>query len=136
MNLHLEVKGFDLTQAIENYLNKKLKNIRKFTKRARGKHEIWIELSKTTKHHKKGSYFQAKIDIEMKNRTIHAQERGESIYEAIDKMEADINRELKHYKDKYITKERKQARIWKRFLRLSPLARRDMRGKRDKEEGI
>ena len=136
MNIHTKSTSFTMSQSIENYLNKKLKTIKKLLPYVKGKHEVWVELSKTTRHHHKGNYFEAKIDIILKNRTIHAEERSESIFSAIDKMEIRIIRELKHYKDKFFAKERRQARTWKAITHFSPLAFVKRKGGRNKEEGI
>lgn len=134
MNLHTQTKGFEITRAIEHYLDKRLRTIRRVLKRVPGKREIWIELSKITQHHHKGNYFEAKIDVALKNKTLHAEERAESLYEAIDKMEARIVRELKHYKDKTIAKDLRQARRWKALTRLSPLIIIRRKGQRRRNE--
>ncbi len=136
MNIHIKTTGFTLTPAIENYLAKRLKNIKKLLGYTKGKRDVWVELEKITKHHHKGNFFEASIDIALKKRTIHAEERGEGLYEAIDKMESRIIRELKHYKDKFIAKEKRQARVWKKLMRLSPFAFTRKKGVRDREEGI
>ena len=136
MNLHTNVTGFEMTPAIQNYLDKRLKNVKKLVSYAPGKQEIWVELEKTSQHHNKGNYFESRIDIALKNRTIHEEERAENLYEAIDKMESKITRELKHYKDKFFSKELRQARKWKLLTHLSPLSfMRNLR-KRDREEGM
>jgi len=136
MQIHKTTKGFELTGAIEKYLDKKLNVIKKLIDYAPGKHETWIELAKTTQHHNKGNYFESKIDIALKNRTIHAQERGESLYEAIDKMEARVIRELKHYKDKFSAKERRQARKWKALTHFSSAVFSRKKGGRNRDEGM
>ena len=136
MLLHTNTTGFEITPAIEGYLNKKLKNIKKLLGYSKGKRDVWVELSKITQRHSKGSLFEAKIDIALKKRTIHAEEREERLYDAIDKMEARIIRELKHYKDKYIAKEKRKARTIKALMRFSPLAIIKRKGWRNKEEGM
>lgn len=130
------MSGFSTTQAIESYLDKRLKTVKDLLPYAKGKHEVWIELSKTSQHHHKGNYFEAKIDIALKKRTIHAEERAETIYEAIDKMEKRIIRELKHYKDKFQAKERRQARKLKAMMRFSPLVFVKKKGWRNRQEGM
>ena len=136
MQIHIKTKEFEMTDAIQKYLDKKLKVIQKLVEYAPGKHEVWIELLKTTQHHNKGKYFESKIDIALKKRTIHAQERGENIYEAIDKMEARVVRELKHYKDKYSAKERRQARKWKALTHFSSAVFSKKKSWRNKDEGM
>ena len=125
-----------MTPAIEGYLDKKLKNIKKLLGYSKGKRDVWVELSKTTQRHSKGAFFEAKVDIALKKKTIHAAERDERLYDAIDKMEARIIRELKHYKDKYISKEKRRARALKTFMRFSPLAIIKKKGWRNREEGM
>jgi ribosomal subunit interface protein len=136
MQIHIKTTGFDMTEAIENYLDKKLKNVKRLIGFAPGKREVWIELSKTTQHHNKGNYFEAKIDIELKRKPIHEMERAENLYEAIDKMESKIGQELKHYKDKSVSKDLRQARKWKLLTHLSPFAFIKRKGQRDKGEGM
>jgi len=125
-----------MTPGIQDYLDKKLVNIKELLWHAPGKHEMWIELSKTTAHHLKGNFFEVKVDIELKKRNIHIEERAETLYAAIDKVDSILTQELKHYKDKFTAKNMRQARIWKKLMRLSPMAFIYQKGKREREEGM
>lgn len=134
--IKLQGTNLDLTPQIKDYLNEKLEDIDKFLSNAAGTQEAQVELAKTTGHHQKGEIYRAEIMISLKGKTVRAESTEEDIRQAIDEIKEDISREIKKYKEKKTTEGRKGARLFKKLLSLSPLARGNEEETQEIEEEI
>jgi ribosomal subunit interface protein len=56
-----------------------------------------IEIGKTTKHHKNGKIFYAEINLELPHRLLRATVEAEDLYEAIDRVKEELEREILRY---------------------------------------
>ena len=92
MSINIKATNIELTDAIRNYVNNKLKGIEKFVK----KDEIssYIEVGKTTNHHRKGDFFKAEFNMEISGSKFYAVSEQEDLYRAIDETKADIIRQV------------------------------------------
>jgi len=88
MNINIKATNMDLTSAISDYVNKRLSGIEKFTK----EEEIiaYVEVGKTTNHHKRGDVFKAEFNIEISGVKFYTFSEKEDIYEAIDDAKKEI----------------------------------------------
>lgn len=98
MNINIKATNMDLTSAISNYVNKRLVGIEKFTK----EEEIiaYVEVGKTTNHHKQGDVFRAEFNIEISGVKFYTFSEKEDIYEAIDDAKKEIIRQINNNKEK------------------------------------
>lgn len=121
----IKIKGtnLELTSQVRDYLQQRLEDIDKFLANVGGTQEAEIELAKTTDHHQQGRIYKAEIMISLKGELLRAESKKENIYQAIDDVKDDITREIKKYKEKKSTQSRKKARLFKKIMRISPLAR-------------
>lgn len=76
-----------------------------------------IEFARWTRHHKKGKVWYAEANFALGKRVLRAEAFGENPRESIDILQAELMREVKKFKEKNKTEERKGARIVKRTLR-------------------
>ncbi|MBK5215538.1 MAG: ribosome-associated translation inhibitor RaiA [Candidatus Pacebacteria bacterium] len=98
MNINIKATNLDLTDAIRDYINKRLSGVDKFAKN--GKILTRVEVSKTTNHHKKGDVFRAEFFVEIMGVEYYAFSEVDDLYAAIDATKADIFRQITNKKDR------------------------------------
>ncbi len=96
---HIKATNIELTEAIKEYLEKKIDSLLKFIKEDE---EVLaeIEVGKTTHHHHKGDVFRAEVNVHFKDRQLRAEAVEDDLYKAIDKVKDEIVREVKNVKEK------------------------------------
>lgn len=113
MKTTIKATNLKLTSAIEQYLNKKVGDIDNLLPKSDFELSARIELGKTTFHHQAGNIFRAEINLQVPGKLLRSEAEAETLYAAIDEMKDQIQREIKKYKEKIITKTRKQGRLMK-----------------------
>ena len=114
MRYIIKAKNLDITPSVKTYVEKKVlaslqKRLMKFSKE--GAVIIDIELSRDTRHHKKGEVFRAEVNITIPPKHMfHAETAAEDIRSAIDLLEDAANRSLDVYKGKLVLEPRRRAR--------------------------
>ena len=114
MRFTLKGTQLEITPSLENYLSKKItlplkKRLDSFQKEDAVM--IDIELSRDTKHHKKGEVFRAEATITIPpHHLLRSETKAEDIRSAIDLLENSITRKLELYKGKTKMSVRRQAR--------------------------
>ena len=105
MNIKVVTEGFELTNAIADYIYKKLEVIPKHLNQKAEETLVDVILRDETKH-RKGSGFTAEVNIPVRGGLINVSNEGGDLYAAIDAVKDDLVREL----DKHNTKDRDVAR--------------------------
>jgi putative sigma-54 modulation protein len=118
MKLDIKATNLEITDAISSYVEEKLGDLEKYIPNIKLPLEGKVELARTTLHHKTGDIFRAEMG---------------DIYAAIDAVKDQIREEIKAYKERFITRDRKSGRLAKFINNYSPLSW--LRGKFTKEEG-
>ncbi len=113
----LKGTNLELTKAIENYVEKKVGAIAKLVKRMEPA-KLSVEVGKPSDHHNKGEVFYAEFSADVNGEKFYASESSESLYAAIDKVQADIKRQIIDWKKKHKTKIKREGRNWKSMLRF------------------
>lgn len=114
----------DLSPSISRYIEEKIGGLDKFLKQFDPELiEARIEVGKITRGQRKGDIFRAEINLSLNGHLIRVEETEESLPSAIDLVKDELAREIKHYKEKEITKFIRGARSWKKFWRVNSLAR-------------
>ena len=147
MKINILTKNIKLTPALKNFVEEKINSLEKFAKILQNKQyynhffgkgkprvEVWIEIGKETRHHKKGPFFWAECQMRFPKKSLRSIAKGKNLELAINEVKDELQRELKEYKEKIIVKEKRGARIFKKGLKLSPRARFYRKG-RIREEG-
>src|SRR3989344_1734540 len=99
MNIKIKTTNFNLTPAIQTYLEEKLRLIEKFLP---NDESIFfdVELGKTTRHHQKSDVFKAEVNLTIPGRLIRAVAEEWDLRVAIDKVKDELQRKIKGNKEK------------------------------------
>ena len=97
-NIQIKATNIELTNAIADYVHKKLEHLDRFIKDEN--HTFYIEVGKTTQHHKNGEYYKAEIKMNHAENNFYAESIKDNLYSAIDTAKDEIVRLLTQKKDK------------------------------------
>jgi len=100
-------KTTDLTPSLSLYIENKLSPLAKFVKQfdETGEAQIWLEISRTSQHHRKGDVFMAAADLRLPGKILRGEAKAENIRKAIDLVKQELQAEIAKYKTK-LTKRR------------------------------
>ena len=114
MNISLKGTNIKLNQSIRDYLNEKIVRLaEKLIKKSDELIKLDLEVGRITRHHRHGKVFRAEANLTIGSRNLYADAVGEDLYEAIDLLEEELEREIKKFKTKRVALERKGARTIK-----------------------
>ena len=100
MQIKIRCINFDLTDAIEEYVNKKISSLEKFLE-VKDVTLCEVEIGKTTNHHKSGDIFKAEVNlIQPAHKQVYAVAEEEDLYAAIDIVRDEAERLLVSEKKK------------------------------------
>lgn len=124
MKITIKTKNLELTDALREYINKKIIPIQKFIsilkedtqKKGKALAEVIIEVERTTKHHRKGEIFRAEARIILPKKNIMVEEVSDDLYKAIVEIKKELIIEIKKYKLKISEARRREQRKSKRTL--------------------
>ena len=148
MKTIIKTKNIKLNQALEDFIQEKMDDLEKFLKifqsekyfdhfygKGKPKVEAWVEIAKTTLHHKKGPVFWAECQMRFPKRSLRSTARSKDLRLAITEVKDELQRQLKQYKNKLTAQTKRRARVLKKELKLAPQARFWRKG-RIREEGV
>ena len=104
----IEAAGLEVTPALKAYIYEKLGALEKFEKNKEA--EIFLEVSRTTKHHHKGMVFRAEANLKTGGTMLRAEANGKDIRTAIDEVKDELKREISHAKGKMTARIRRNDR--------------------------
>lgn len=118
MKINIQAKNLTLTPAIRNFIREKIGSLEKFIEVRDGLFEsptgkkrvpviAWVEVGKTTQHHRKGLIFRAECQIELPKYNLRAEAVSERLRSAVVEVKNELQRELKKQKGRMISKRRK-----------------------------
>ena len=102
MNTNIKAGSIELTPAISDYVDKRLKKISDLLGNDPAL-QCDVELSRTTEHHNKGAIFRAEIHIVGSGKDIYVAREETDLYAAIDIVRDEVLREVKAKKAKQIS---------------------------------
>lgn len=137
MKLTIRSTNFSLTPALRVYIDQKLnRDISRLLLGVKYPAQMWVEVGKSTRHHKKGSIFRAEAQIDLPGaKAIRGVSEHVDLRLAIDEVKNELQSQLKRYKGKQEATYKRGARKAKKNLRLSKEARRYRKG-RVLDEGV
>lgn len=99
MNINIKATNMELTVPVSGYINNSLSKIKKFIG---NKDEIiiFVEVAKTTNHHKQGDVFKAEFNLEVSGTKFYVLSEKEDLYKAIDQAKHDMIRQIKGSKER------------------------------------
>ncbi|MEK7531524.1 MAG: ribosome-associated translation inhibitor RaiA [Patescibacteria group bacterium] len=115
INLHIRVSGIAMTEAIEDQIRKKVEHLEKLV--ALKASDLYVEISKTTAHHKSGEFFRAEFSLLSAGEKFRSEEEADDLYSAIDIAKDELAQMLRTRKDKKLSLFRRGAQRVKNMLR-------------------
>lgn len=119
MKIKITTTNIELTSAIENYVEEKMRSTEKFAIPHENEEPVVsVEIGKSTNHHQSGDVFVAEANMTVRGKHFRATSEKDDLYAAIDDMRNEFVRELSSHKDKTQTLVRKGAGMIKNMLRF------------------
>lgn len=111
MKIIIKTEKIKLTPALEENIKEKIGSLEKFVEvlqededayfnQRKARAEAWVEVGKTTLHHKKGPFFRAECQIGHLKKSIRATAEAEDLNQAITEVKDELQVQLKKYKNK------------------------------------
>ena len=113
MKITIKATNIELTQSIRDEAESKIGELEKYIQnfgeqklaiKSKPLYEAWIEVGRTTRHHKKGDIFRAEVQMRLPEKSLRAESENVDLYQAIDEVRNELKAELKKYKEKKIDK--------------------------------
>ena len=115
MQTQITGKHMELTDAIKDYVNKKMLALNKFYNEKIIRAEVVLGVN--SEHHNKGDKFFAECKLDVPGKNLFAVKEEDSLYKAIDKIRDYLELELKKYKlkQRVQSKDKKEGRDDKEY---------------------
>ncbi|MFA6520637.1 MAG: ribosome-associated translation inhibitor RaiA [Candidatus Paceibacterota bacterium] len=120
MQINLQSKNMELTEAIKDYVLKRVTNLEKLLsniKTKAGEVKVSFEVSKSTNHHKAGEVFHADCSITIDGDNFYGSSDNEDLYSAVDEVKEILFNEINKNKDRKQTLFRRGAKSVKKMLK-------------------
>ena len=106
-----------MTDAIRNYVEKKLKGIDRFANTTESQLQIQVEVGRTPSDQESGEVFRAEINLSINGNQFYAVSKKDELYAAIDDVKNEIVRQMKKSKGKDTVAVRKGQRKAKKIIK-------------------
>lgn len=120
MKINLLSKNMELTEAIYEYVEKRVTNLEKLLgkiEESGGEVSVVFEVSQSSKRHKSGDIFHADCLVKIKGEEYYASADESDLYAAVDKIKDTLFREISKDKDRTQTLLHRGARSVKKMLK-------------------
>lgn len=104
MQLTIEHKNIELTDAIRGYAEEKIRMLEKYADIIKAD----VDLGRITNHHQSGEVYFCEAHIFVAGKDFFVKREEEDIYKAVDKVKDHLKNELTTWKDRHIS-ERREA---------------------------
>lgn len=119
MQIDLQAKNIEITEAIRDYIEKKVTNLGKVLAQIEangGEVRVLFDIGRITKH-KGGEIFHADCLVNVDGKEFYASADKEDLYEAVDDIKENLFNEISKNKDKKISLFHRGARKMKNVLK-------------------
>ncbi|MCD6550416.1 ribosome-associated translation inhibitor RaiA [bacterium] len=133
MRFKLEIKGTNIkiSPSLRSAVKEKIGGLEKLIKdigedfkqshKVKPAVEGWVELEKRL-HHRKGDVFRVECQIKLPGKSVRAESVKNDIFLAITEVKDELQRILKQYKEKQISKVRRSSRKFKEIISSSSVS--------------
>jgi len=110
MKIEIKYTQFQPAGNIEEYAMKRLGSLERFLKSFEKSGEItmFVEIARSTKHHRKGDVFYAEAMFQIAGKVMRAEATGPDIRLALDEVKEKLKKEIRRDKDKRIKARREK----------------------------
>ena len=123
MKIIIKTKDQEPSEALNKFIEEKFFTLKKYVSIFKKENElgktlaeIFVEVEKETKHHRKGDIFLVKAQMSMPGRSILAEEKGDNIFSVVVAAKEELKLEIEKYKLKKIDKARRGQRNSKKEI--------------------
>jgi|SRR3989344_3112262 len=120
MQINLQGKNMELTEAIKDYVLKRVTNLEKLLssiEKDGGEVLVNFEVGQSTKRHKSGVIFHSDCLINIKGKEFYSSSDKEDLYSAIDEIKESLFNDIQKNKDRKQTLFRRGAMSIKKMLK-------------------
>lgn len=117
MNINIKATNIELTDAIREYVEKRLEGLDKLLSNEQEEVVVQVEVGKTTNHHKSGDIFMAEANVRGDGKYLRASAETADLYASIDKVRDQVFGEAKRIKSKERSFIRKGGQQVKMFIK-------------------
>ena len=120
MQINLQGKNIELTEAIKDYVLKRVTNLEKLLSGIEtrgGEVSVNFEVAKTTNHHKSGKIFHTDCLINIDGKEFYSSADADDLYAAIDEIKEILFNDIQKNKDRKQTLFRRGAASVKKMLK-------------------
>jgi len=120
MQINLLGKNIELTEAIKDYVSKRVTNLEKLLsniEKGGGEVKVNFEVGKSTKHHKSGVVFHTDCLIKINGKEFYGSADKEDLYQAIDALKDSLYNEINKNKDRTQTLFKRGSSSVKKMLK-------------------
>ena len=120
MQINLQGKNIELTEAIKDYVSRRVTNLEKLLSNLeskKGEAMVNFEVVKTTNHHKAGEIFHASCMIRIDGEKFYGESDHEDLYSAIDEVKETLFNDIQKNKDRRQTLFKRGATSVKKMLK-------------------
>ena len=107
MNIVIKTKNIELTDSLENYINKRIEGLAKFLQDSS---DVFVDIKKETLHHKKGDIFKTEAIVQLPGKKMVAVATGDDLGKTVTKVRDELKEEIKRHKLKTIELPRRKAK--------------------------
>ncbi len=104
----LKATNIELTDAIRAHVEDRVESLKKLCGDFDPSDEMKVDVGKSSKHHSKGPYYRAEMQLAIPGATLRVVEEAEDLYAAIDNARDHLRRQLNEHKGKLIDRHRGQ----------------------------
>jgi len=112
MNIQIKGTGMELTDAIKQYTEDKVKTLEKFFDKIT---DVAIDVGMESHHHLKGKIYYAEVNMRVPGKLIRVRKNAVDLYKAIDKVKDHLKVELQGMKEKRRGKDKEKLREIKEY---------------------
>ncbi len=111
MKISIKALQLKLTPSITTFIEDKLGTLAKYLKKFEptGQPAIWLEIMRTTRHHKRGFVYAAEADLRLPGKILRAEHEDVDIRVAIQRLRDKLKLEIEKYKTKTGERPRRAA---------------------------
>jgi ribosomal subunit interface protein len=110
VKINIKIKNLDQSEALNDFVEKKFESLAKLVDSGEKSAEIFVEIEKDSKHHKKGEIFLVKAQVILFGTSIMAEVNGEDLFVTVGKTRDELKSEIEKFGDKRIDVSRREAR--------------------------
>ncbi|HYF10531.1 MAG TPA: ribosome-associated translation inhibitor RaiA [Candidatus Paceibacterota bacterium] len=117
MNLHIKATNLELIPRLDDYIRKRAQSLEKLIPKEDTSADLYVEVARTTEHHKSGDVFRAEFNLHIAGKNIFTTFEGADIYAAIDLAKDEAVQVLRSHRGKQESRFRRAARRIKEMMR-------------------